>query len=108
IMVVLVSVMVLAAVMLPRYLGGKTADGKIIKSPKSAAQDVVCRTYLNQVRSAIAVAKTMETDSNASPKSLAELKLPAEVTHCAVGGEEYVYSPETGEVHCPHPGHEKY
>ena len=103
ILVVLVVLMVLAAILMPRLLGGRTLDGKTIKSPQTAARETVCRSNLSQLRSAIQIHKI---GNDKDPESLADLKLPFEMTHCVVGNEEYRY--EAGEVHCPHLGHEAY
>ncbi len=109
ILIVLVIIMALAALLLPHYLGGVTADGKKVRAPVTMAKDTICQEYLGQVRMAISMNKNMDTDADAAnPRSLAELKLPYEVTHCPVGGEPYVYNPQTGEVRCPHPGHQNF
>src|SRR5438552_15944883 len=86
ILVVLVVLMILAAIVTPRLIGGKTLDGQTIKSPQTAAKDVVCRSNLNQVRQAISMARI---NSEGEAITLSGLKLPSEITHCAVGGEEY-------------------
>ena len=39
---------------------------------------------------------------------LSEMKEISSISKCPVGGEAYTYNPQTGEVHCPHPGHERY
>ena len=105
ILVVMVVLMILAAIVMPRLMGGKTLDGKTIKAPKEAAKEVVCRSNLNQVRQGVQIYRI---GNEGEPISLSKLQLPSEVTHCAVGGEEYQLSSETGEVHCPHPGHETF
>jgi prepilin-type N-terminal cleavage/methylation domain-containing protein len=104
-LVVVAVLAIAAAFILPRYLGGTGLDGKKTKSPIVAAKGVECQTYLLQVRQGINMAKINE---ERLPESMAALKLPAEVTHCPVGGEEYTYDPAKAEVHCPHPGHENY
>ena len=104
ILVVLVVLMILAAIVTPPLIGGKTLDGQTIKSPQTAAKDVVCRSNLNQVRQAVSMNKI---NSEAEPITLSGLKLSSEITRCPVGGEEYQVS-QSGEVHCPHPGHGSY
>ncbi|WP_144241209.1 hypothetical protein [Fimbriimonas ginsengisoli] len=84
-------------------------DGKGVTIPglaEARARDTVCQSNLSQVRQSIMVAQSSGGDE--LPKSLDELHLPAEVTHCSIGHEAYTYDPATGQVHCPHPGHEKY
>lgn len=78
----------------------------IVGRSKAAGKDVVCRSNLGQVRQAIMIYRTNSDD--APPESIAELKLPAEFSKCPLGNEPYILNPETGEVRCPHPGHEKY
>ena len=84
-------------------------DGKgetVLGLTKLAAQDDVCRSNLGQARAAIAVAQTAGEDSN--PPSLADIKLPAKMKRCNVGGEDYIYDPASAQIKCPHPGHEKF
>jgi prepilin-type N-terminal cleavage/methylation domain-containing protein len=104
-LVVIAVLAIAAAYFLPRYLGGTSLDGKKHKSPIEAAHGVECQSYLLQVRQGINMSKI---NDEKLPETMAALKLPAEVTHCPVGHEEYVYDPAKGEVHCPHPGHENY
>ena len=72
-----------------------------------AAKDTVCRSDLSQVRSALQIAETSDTDGK-FPQSLEETHLGADFYKCPVGKEPYAYDPTTGQVHCVHPGHEKY
>jgi len=81
---------------------GKTIPG----AAKLAAKDDVCRSNLGQVRMAIQIARSNADDT--PPTSLAEVQLGNDFKQCPIGKEPYVYKPETGEVSCPHPGHEKY
>lgn len=74
---------------------------------KYAAKDDVCRSDLGQCRTGIQLFHTTNGDEG-WPASLNELHLGNDMTHCPVGHEAYVYDPSTGQVHCPHPGHEKY
>lgn len=107
ILVVMVILMVLAAFILPRYLGGRTEDGKKTRAPITMARDTVCQSNIKQVRLAIDTARTSDPDAK-PPQSLDELKLGSELTRCEVGHEAYVYDPQAGTVRCPHPGHENY
>ncbi len=72
-----------------------------------SALDTKCQSDLQQVRLAIQTAKAGSGD-DANPATLEETRLGPEFYKCPVGGESYVYDPATGQVHCPHPGHEKY
>jgi prepilin-type N-terminal cleavage/methylation domain-containing protein len=107
ILVVAVILVALSAVLMGRYLGGKTADGKRAPTPMSRAHDTECMSNIKQVRMGIETAKSTDPDGK-NIQSLDELKFPKEVTHCSVGKMAYIYDPQTGEVHCPYPGHEKY
>jgi hypothetical protein len=81
---------------------GKTVPGAV----KYAAKDDVCRSNLSQVRSALQIVAMANEDQ--FPTDLKETKLPAEFYFCPVGKETYTYDPATGQVNCPHLGHEKY
>lgn len=90
------------------YYAGRSKPTDKVQKPITRAESVVCMQNLRSVRQAIAAAQASDTDGK-FPQSLSEMKeLPAEVTHCDVGKEAYVYDPTTGQVHCPHPGHENY
>jgi hypothetical protein len=82
-------------------LGKTTMGGAIL-----TAKDAVCQSNLSQVRQALAAARMSSTDG--PPQSINEAGLPPNEYVCPVGGEAYVYDPATGQVHCPHPGHEKF
>lgn len=81
---------------------GKTTMGGAILS----AKDSQCQADLSQVRTALAAARMSSTDG--PPQSITEAGLPQTDYVCPVGGEPYSYDPTTGEVHCVHPGHEKF
>jgi hypothetical protein len=80
---------------------GKT----VVSATKYAAKDDVCRSNLNQVRQSITINTTTDDQF---PSSLADLKLGSQFAECPVGHEPYLYDPSTGQVSCPHAGHEKY
>lgn len=107
ILVVCVLLIALAGSLSYFYLGHSSKKGQPDHTPIGAANSAVCRSNLVSVRQAIAAQQASDTDGG-FPKSLDELHLPAEVLQCAVGHEPYVYDPQTGQVHCPHPGHESY
>ncbi|MBX3120070.1 MAG: prepilin-type N-terminal cleavage/methylation domain-containing protein [Fimbriimonadaceae bacterium] len=89
--------------------GGSTrADGKgntIIGKSMYKAKDEVCRNNLRQLRLGI---EARHTTDDMYPVKLEELRIGNDFYSCAVGQEPYEYDPETGEVKCPHAGHEKY
>ncbi len=68
------------------------------------AKGVACENNLQQVRSAIA---TYQAQNGGFPPDLQSLQVGVPLT-CPVGGEPYQYDPNTGQVHCTHPGHESY
>ncbi len=85
------------------------ADGKgttVVGQVKWSAEDDVCRSNLNQLRQGIQLFE--QTNDDRPPQSLAETRLGSQVYSCPIGHEPYRYDPTTGQVSCPHPGHEKY
>lgn len=82
---------------------GKTVPGLV----KLEAQDTVCRNNLSQIRMALEVVHSSNGDET-WPATIEETRLGSDFYKCPIGKEAYVYDPTTGQVHCPHPGHEKY
>ncbi|MBL8068606.1 MAG: hypothetical protein JNM28_09160 [Armatimonadetes bacterium] len=95
-----------------KFLGGKAeerADGKgetLIGKSIYAGKDDVCISNLKQLRMGIEIATDQVEGTH--PQSIEETKLGAQFYSCPVGGEPYRYDPATGQVRCPHKGHEKY
>jgi hypothetical protein len=81
---------------------GKTLVGRAALR----AKDGRCMETLQQVRQAVEIGTDAVEDTK--PASLDELRLPASLLQCPVGGERYEYDPASGKARCPHPGHEKY
>ncbi|MFI5385317.1 MAG: type II secretion system protein [Fimbriimonadales bacterium] len=81
---------------------GKTILGRSILK----AKDDKCRIYLGEIRESLLINRD-EVD-NKWPATLQDTKLGADFYKCPLGAEPYKYNPETGEVKCVHPGHEKY
>ena len=71
---------------------------------RDAAEGVVCRNNLGQVRAAIA---NYQATNGTFPPDLPSLQVGVPLT-CPVGGEPYQYDPNTGQVNCTHPHHEGY
>jgi prepilin-type N-terminal cleavage/methylation domain-containing protein len=110
ILVVVAVIVVLSAITMSVYMGhgGVGAPPGKAHSPVERAKDTVCSSNLRQVRAAISM-EQMNEENNKFPASLKELKgLPKDFLLCPEGKEPFQYNPETGEVHCVHPGHEKY
>ena len=104
ILVVVAILAVLAAFLMPRYLSSsKTPGGKTVASPMQRAHGVECTNNLSQIRQAYQIAAGADEENR--PKSLAELRLPASMLVCPVGGEPYQFNPANGQVRCVHPGH---
>lgn len=107
-LVVMALLVVLSAGMYKFYLGKGTGKPGEAKTPMTATYDSVCLQNLRSVRQCIEAAHTGDTDMK-YPAALTEIKeLSPELRACPEGKEPYVYNSQTGEVHCVHPGHEKY
>jgi len=78
---------------------GKTTIGRA----KLRAKDTECQSNLRQVRMML---QMQPEDSPA--QSLQDINLPENFKHCPIGHENYIYDSATGQVTCPHPGHERY
>lgn len=89
--------------------GGSTrADGKgqtIIGASMYKAKDEVCKSNLGQVRAAVQIRHTTDDEY---PANIEDTRIGQDFYRCPIGKEPYQYDPQTGEVHCLHPGHEKY
>ncbi|MFB3882689.1 MAG: type II secretion system protein [Armatimonadota bacterium] len=86
--------------------GGSSSSSPatIAGGAKQRAQGVLCQNDLQQLRAAIAI---YQGNNQAFPPSLESLNAGVPLS-CPVGGEPYEYDPTTGQVHCVHPGHERY
>ena len=83
---------------------GRTIPGRVMYG----AKDDVCRSNLQQVRYGVEVFKTSSAESQ-PPEKLEETRLGSSFYACPIDPHEpYEYDPQTGQVHCSHPGHEKY
>ncbi len=85
------------------------ADGKgttVMGASIYKAKDATCQSNLQQLR--MSLQANADPSEGAFPQSLEETRLGPEFLKCPVGGEPYVYDPQTGQVHCPHPGHERF
>ena len=108
-LVVIALIAVLGGGLYAFYAGHSGMSGKK-GEPKSAmtvALDSECLQNLGSVRQCIKAEEA--TDEEKHPAALTNIKsLTSELRACPVGKEPYAYDPATGEVHCVHPGHEKY
>ena len=80
--------------------GATTVPGKA----REQAESAVCRNNLQQVRAALGI---QLSTAGSYPADLGSLEVGVPLS-CPVGGEPYEYDAGTGQVHCPHPGHESY
>ena len=106
-LVVMVIIVILLA-MVSSYVGNRrTKEGKAA-TPLAKAHDTECLYNVRSVRQSIEAFRAGDSEGK-NPQSLSELKeLPKGFTKCPVGHVDYVYDPQTGEVHCPYPSHERY
>jgi prepilin-type N-terminal cleavage/methylation domain-containing protein len=107
IVVVIAVLAVFAALIYPQIAGNRRGPGGKAATPMAKAHDTVCQYNLQSVRQAIAAHGAVDTEEK-FPVSIAELKLPSEVTHCDVSKEAYQYDPQTGTVRCPFPAHSSF
>lgn len=108
ILVVIVVLMLLAGVTYSAYIGSSGKANKKSYGPKAQAKTVVCKNDLYQIRLAVDMARQSDEEGK-YPAALTELKgLPQEMLACPDGKEPYQYDPNTGQVHCVHPGHENF
>jgi type II secretory pathway pseudopilin PulG len=88
--------------------GTERKDGlgtTVMGATMADARDTACKSNLDQLRQMIQLSQT--TDDQA-PQSLDEIRGAASIDKCPIDHKPYIYDPRTGQVHCPHPGHEKY
>lgn len=109
---IVIAIILIAAVVLIKGTGGaaptpkKDGRGKtVLGNARATAQDEVCRSNISQARQLLQVQKA--TDEEFKPASVAEIPGAAAVSTCPVGKEPYTID-EAGNIHCPHPGHEKF
>ncbi|MBS1701179.1 MAG: hypothetical protein JST12_05930 [Armatimonadetes bacterium] len=109
---VVVAIILVAVVIFMRGTGDAKptmkADGRgktVLGNAKASAEDEVCRSNLMQVRQLLEVQKA--SDEDFKPTSVDDIPGAKSVSHCPVGKEAYVID-ESGKIHCPHLGHEKF
>ena len=99
-LVVILIIAVLAALTLPRLLGGHDPKtGKKIVAPKERAQQVVGVEYTQQINQAILMYKTDHEEQN--PPTLADLKtygVTSDMILDPVTHQPLAYDPHTGRV----------
>ncbi len=108
---IVIAIIAILAVVFLKGGGGMSArkDGigkTIVGQTKAAAKDDVCRSNLGQLRLALQIAQ--DPVEGTWPATVEGAKIGSDFYSCPLGHEPYVYDPKTGQVHCVHPGHEKY
>jgi hypothetical protein len=85
-------------------------DGKgttTLGRTRMAAFDEKCKSNISQARQFIDIG-TDPVDGT-KPDSMSSAKVPPDFQKCPIEPyEPYTYDPNTGQIHCPHPGHENY
>ncbi len=83
--------------------GHKKGEKSLPAQVEDRAHDVDCKNMLSQVRASIQMATSeSEQPPPAIPQDMASY------AKCPVSGQPYTYDPQTGQVHCTTPGHEKF
>lgn len=102
----LLVVIVIILILVGGYFGlrgkgqGKSVPAKAIEK----AESVECRTYLSQVRQNV----QMETSTGEAPPQTLDQEPTKSISRCPVSGMPYNYNPQSGQVNCTTPGHERY
>jgi type II secretory pathway pseudopilin PulG len=110
---VVIAIIAICAVILikgtPDTAPKAKADGRgktVLGNARASAQDEVCKSNLSQARQLLQVAKA--TDEETVFTKVSDIPGSGSVSKCYVGKEDYTYDAATGEIKCPHLGHEKY
>jgi Tfp pilus assembly protein PilE len=108
--VVCVVLIALAAWLAPRYLARTPATkGQPARAaPIERAHGVECMNNLRQIRAAIAMHRTSNETFPSSLRELTGQGIPSSMLACPVSGQPYGYRPDTGQVWCPYPDHQRY
>ena len=102
--VALVIMAALAATMYGLWgRGGHKGEKSLPAQAEDRAHDIDCQNMLRQVRASIQMAmQETEQPPPAIPQDMARY------AKCPVSGQPYTYDPQTGQLHCTTPGHEKF
>ena len=99
--VAIVVIAMLAAVVYGLWNHGQKGKKSLPGQALDRAHDVECKNMLAQVRASLQMA--MQESEKPPPAIPADM---AAYAKCPQTGQPYVYDPNTGQVHCPTPGHE--
>jgi hypothetical protein len=112
-LIVVVIIAILAVVLLggTGMMGGdapQRADGQgktVVGGSLLTAKDEVCRSNLAHIRQSLQMTATLDEPL---PDTLEDTRLGANFYRCPVGNVPYRYDSSSGQVGCPHPGHERH
>ena len=109
---IVIAIILVCVVVFMKGTGGAQpvmkADGRgktVLGNAKATAQDEVCRSNISQARQLLQVQKASDEEYKAT--AVKDIPGAASVAACPVGKEPYTID-EAGNIHCPHPGHEKF
>lgn len=110
-LVEILVVIALLALLAGGYYGFRGKSGgtdqpeqTVIGKAVGKAESVACQSNLNQLRQSI----RMDVDSGEQPPARIDTGAMASVSRCPDSGQPYTYNPQTGQVQCKTPGHERY
>jgi len=103
-LVVIVIIGILFVVLYGGGGGSASGGGTTLGSSVRMAQGTVCKKNLGQLKMAIGM---FANANDRYPSSLEEVNAGVPLA-CPAGGEPYEYDPNTGQVCCVQPGHERY
>lgn len=105
ILVVLVIILLLASAYLGFHGRGNRGESKSVPARSiEKAESVECQSNLSQIRQSV----MMDTQTGDPPPARIDTGATASISKCPVSGKPYTYNPQTGQVSCSTPGHEKY
>jgi type II secretory pathway pseudopilin PulG len=109
-LVACVILIALAAWLMPRYLTRTPAEKGLPAraAPIERAHGVECMNNLHQIRAAITMYRTSSETFPPSLRDLSGQGIPTSMLSCPVSHLAYGYRPDTGQVWCPYPDHQRY
>lgn len=84
--------------------GTEQPEQTVVGKAVGKAESIACQSNLNQLRQSI----RMDMDSGEQPPARIDTGAMAAVSRCPDSGQPYSYNPQTGQVQCQTPGHERY
>lgn len=87
--------------------GPKTVLGQSLER----GTEVDCKNNLAQIRNGITMDRTQSGETEPPPPTLQSLHsqgIGPQMLKCSVSQQPFQYNPQTGQVWCPTPGHERF